>query len=614
HTKMLERQLKEEQEVRISLQCKAEHTEEFAIHIENEHKKMEVELKRLEKENEIFRNMESGRANLELELANEKAKNEKMEVELRRSENDNQRIREQMKRIEELELEEEKNREAIDEQTKEKFRRNAVALGELKTSNEKHLHKISELEDEKQTLIQSFHALKGAFDDIEQQREVLEAQKRVLKGRIAWYDANWATRRSQYPENNWYYEENHPPPTPNVALAFRPALVVPPGTVFPMPTPQPIPDPDVICLGSTTSNASLISSTTAEVSSPPPPPSLPTPPPAQQSIVQDEVIKLKAEKEKLAKEKSTLIQDLIEARKNISELGNERMKLQRDLEISHERIEGLERLVNNHPFRSHYRQHRDLKEAQERIEELERFEAEKRCDELKNEIEKLNDEGEELFKAKSEAVRELENARKRLEEMERSCELNSMKLGELQAENHRLNERLDNAEKRCDKLKKDMEKLDGEWEDLFKAKSCEFNNMKLGELEAQNRRLHDRLDEAKIRILSLDGEKLKLEQELKKRIYDSNISVSQCKEPKKIEEQHETLKMTERKLQADLSEWNELVLQQSGVFRAKCASSSCSCCPSPSLSSLRSSRHRLSQAHSSADPSTKGFQPCIPEE
>ncbi|GMR55717.1 hypothetical protein PMAYCL1PPCAC_25912, partial [Pristionchus mayeri] len=107
---------------------------------------------------------------------------------------------------------------------------------------------------------------------------------------------------------------------------------------------------------------------------------------------------------------------------------------------------------------------------------------------------------------------------------------------------------------------------------------------------AENRRLNDRLEEAKVRIESLNDEKANMEHEVKNRfeessealseldtvrfimeemeragelkdkqievledenrrlfdkIYDSNISVSQCKEPKKIEEQHETLKMTE---------------------------------------------------------------------
>ncbi|GMR55735.1 hypothetical protein PMAYCL1PPCAC_25930, partial [Pristionchus mayeri] len=67
---------------------------------------------------------------------------------------------------------------------------------------------------------------------------------------------------------------------------------------------------------------------------------------------EDDMSKLRAEKEKLAKEKSTLIQGLIEARKNVAELGKlkkereefgeERLKLYRDLKAAHERIEELE--------------------------------------------------------------------------------------------------------------------------------------------------------------------------------------------------------------------------------------------------------------------------------
>ncbi|GMR55713.1 hypothetical protein PMAYCL1PPCAC_25908, partial [Pristionchus mayeri] len=80
---------------------------------------------------------------------------------------------------------------------------------------------------------------------------------------------------------------------------------------------------------------------------------------------------------------------------------------------------------------------------------------------------------------------------------------------------------------------------------LGELRSGELSNMKLEELEAENRRLNERLDEAKIHIESLDGEKSKLEQELTKRISDSNLFVSQWEEPMKIEEQYEALKMTE---------------------------------------------------------------------
>ncbi|GMR55725.1 hypothetical protein PMAYCL1PPCAC_25920, partial [Pristionchus mayeri] len=199
--------------------------------------------------------------------------------------------------------------------------------------------------------------------------------------------------------------------------------------------------------------------------------------------VEDDTIKLKAEKGKLAKEKSNLIQELIEARKNVPELkklkkekeeyGEERLKLYRDLKEAHEWIEELENLLD---------------------------EADQQCDKLKKDIEELDDEEEELLKKKSVVVRELDMVKRKLEEKERSGELNLKKIGELTAE---------------------------------------------------NRRFTERLDEAKIRIEVLNGEKLKLEQNQKKRSSDSNIAASQCEEPKKIkiEEPDEKPQITESKLQ-----------------------------------------------------------------
>ncbi|GMR55728.1 hypothetical protein PMAYCL1PPCAC_25923, partial [Pristionchus mayeri] len=117
----------------------------------------------------------------------------------------------------------------------------------------------------------------------------------------------------------------------------------------------------------------------------------------------EEMSTLKAENEKLAKEMSSLTQDLIKAQKNTPEL--EKLKKEKE-EYGEERLKLLGY----------------LKEAHERIEELESIsdETEKRCDKLKNDLEKLTDEWKKLFQTKSVAVRELDIVKGKLEEKERS--------------------------------------------------------------------------------------------------------------------------------------------------------------------------------------------------
>ncbi|GMR55720.1 hypothetical protein PMAYCL1PPCAC_25915, partial [Pristionchus mayeri] len=97
-------------------------------------------------------------------------------------------------------------------------------------------------------------------------------------------------------------------------------------------------------------------------------------------------------------------------------------------------------------------------------------------------------------------------------------------------------------------------------------RSGELKDTKLGEFDAKNRLLKERLAEAKIHMESLNAEKLKLEEEVKKRISDSNFLVSQCEELKKIKEQYETLKMTESKLKADIIGWLTWYLNNRACF------------------------------------------------
>ncbi|GMR57753.1 hypothetical protein PMAYCL1PPCAC_27948, partial [Pristionchus mayeri] len=121
----------------------------------------------------------------------------------------------------------------------------------LELANEKAKKEIERLQSEQRSnpfaeemaelkKSQNMRELEGALEEAANQREVLEAQKRALKERIGWFEANWATRRS-YPEMNWAHVQGNPLPPPPAVLLHPSPLFVPPGTVFPKPTPQPMP-------------------------------------------------------------------------------------------------------------------------------------------------------------------------------------------------------------------------------------------------------------------------------------------------------------------------------------------------------------------------------------
>ncbi|GMR55721.1 hypothetical protein PMAYCL1PPCAC_25916, partial [Pristionchus mayeri] len=105
-------------------------------------------------------------------------------------ESENEELRNQMKRRSQLELEEEKYRDEIDEKNKEKLRRNALELAELKSTceelnstNEDYRRKISQLENDK-LILQSVELSDVNLGELESENHRFSKRVNEAKVRI----------------------------------------------------------------------------------------------------------------------------------------------------------------------------------------------------------------------------------------------------------------------------------------------------------------------------------------------------------------------------------------------------------------------------------------------
>ncbi|GMR31282.1 hypothetical protein PMAYCL1PPCAC_01477, partial [Pristionchus mayeri] len=115
------------------------------------------------------------------------------------------------------------------------------------------------------------------------------------------------------------------------------------------------------------------------------------------------------------------------------------------------------------------------------------------------------------------------------------------------AENRRLNERLDEANLRIESLNGEKLNLEQEWKNTCEeaSEAVDVVRRRLEEME-RSAELKDK------KVRELEDENLRLNDS----VSDSKIAALQSKETKKVEEQNETINMTESKLKADVTAWH----------------------------------------------------------